>query len=58
MRESTSIRETVDTGHVTLENDEEILYWSNRFSVSEGRLRAAVEKVGSRVEAVAEALKG
>jgi len=58
MRETISIRETIDTGQVSLENDEEILYWSNRFSVSEDRLRAAVEKVGSGVEAVAEALKG
>jgi len=36
---------------------EDIRYWTNRFSVSEDRLRAAIAEVGVDIEALAQALK-
>lgn len=41
---------------VRLEDDDDILYWTNRFGVSEERLRAAVARAGTSIDAVAEDL--
>lgn len=46
-----------DAKRVNVNEDYEVQYWTNRFSVSEQRLREAVNKVGTSVDAVAEVLR-
>lgn len=45
-----------DTKRISLAEDYEAEYWANRFGVSQERLKAAVDKVGASVDAVAEEL--
>ena|GEM_PF-5954290 len=52
------LRPPADPRRVSLDGKAETLYWTDRFSVSEDRLRAAVEKVGRDVDAVAQELEG
>ncbi|WP_443971518.1 DUF3606 domain-containing protein [Sphingobium sp. CR28] len=47
-----------DATRVNLTEDYEVQYWTNRFGVSEDRLRSAVDKVGVSVDALAEELNG
>lgn len=46
-----------DAKRVNVNEDYEVQYWTNRFSVSEQRLREAVNKIGTSVDAVAEELR-
>ena len=46
-----------DAKRVNVNEDYEVQYWTNRFSVSEQRLREAVNKIGTSVDAVAEVLR-
>ena len=43
-----------DLKHVSLNEDLEVQYWSQRFSASRRQLEDAVEKVGHSVNAVAD----
>jgi hypothetical protein len=45
-----------DATRVSLSEDYEVEYWTNRFSVSRDRLKSAVDKVGPSVDAVAKEL--
>ena len=45
-----------DVNCVSLNTPSEVLYWTNRFSVSEERLRDAVSKAGVDVDAIAQEL--
>ena len=54
MRDATTNGAPRDVTCVALSNDLERDYWTNRFGVSEEQLRAAVERVGTSVDAVAE----
>ena len=47
-----------DRKRISLSEDYEVRDWSEKFGVSEERLRAAVEKVGSRAEDVERELCG
>lgn len=47
-----------DASRINLNEDYEVEYWTNRFGVSKERLKAAVDKVGVSVDAVAKELNG
>ncbi|MCL6711472.1 DUF3606 domain-containing protein [Pseudoxanthomonas sp. z9] len=47
-----------DRSRIALNEDHEIRYWTERFGVSEGRLREAVKSVGNSADDVGEWLKG
>jgi len=46
-----------DRDRINVNEDYELRYWTEKFGVSEERLRAAVSRVGTGAEAVAKALK-
>ncbi|HCW62791.1 DUF3606 domain-containing protein [Sphingobium lactosutens] len=48
-----SRRTPQDLTYVSLEREEDRLYWTNRFNVSGDELAEAVETVGNDVDAVA-----
>ncbi|EAT09407.1 DUF3606 domain-containing protein [Sphingobium sp. 10 DY56-G10] len=48
-----SRRTPQDLTYVSLEREEDRLYWTNRFNVSGDELTEAVETVGNDVDAVA-----
>ena len=48
-----SRRTPQDLTYVSLEREEDRLYWTNRFNVSGDELAEAVETVGNEVDAVA-----
>ena len=45
-----------DCKRINLNEDHEVRYWSEKFGVTEERLREAVHKVGNRAKAVQEEL--
>lgn len=47
-----------DRTRISLEEDYEVRDWSERFGVSEDRLRAAVDKVGNQADDVERELRG
>lgn len=47
-----------DASRINLNEDYEVEYWTNRFGLSKERLKAAVDKVGVSVDAVAKELNG
>ena len=47
-----------DRDRVALEQEHELRYWTERFGVSEQRLRDAVAQVGPSADAVGRALRG
>lgn len=47
-----------DRKRISLEQDYEVRDWTQKFGVSEDRLRAAVGKVGNMADDVARELKG
>lgn len=47
-----------DRSRISLSEDYEVRDWSEKFGVSEERLRAAVGKVGDRAEDVERELRG
>ena len=57
MADSKSLRAPQDAKRVDVNEGDEVQYWTDRFSVSEDRLREAVKKVGVSVDAVAAELK-
>lgn len=46
-----------DSSRINVNEDYELRYWTDKFGVSEDRLRAAVDKVGVSAEAVGRELK-
>lgn len=46
-----------DRKRISLEQDYEVRYWSDRFGVSEARLREAVGKVGNMADDVERELR-
>jgi hypothetical protein len=46
-----------DASKVNVNEDYELRYWTNRFNISEERLREAVKEVGPSVSAIEEYLK-
>lgn len=49
---------TPDRQRISLSEDYEVRDWSEKFGVSEERLRAAVEKVGNQADDVERELRG
>lgn len=47
-----------DRQRISLSEDYEVRDWSQKFGVSEERLRAAVEKVGNKADEVERELRG
>lgn len=47
-----------DRTRISLSEDYEVRDWSEKFGVSEARLRAAVEKVGNQADDVQRELRG
>ena len=52
MTDNTADRGPQDRARISLEQDHEVRYWSQRFGIDEDALRIAVEDVGPSVEAV------
>ena len=52
MTDNTADRGPQDRSRISLEQDYEVRYWSQRFGIDEAALRNAVEDVGPSVEAV------
>jgi hypothetical protein len=46
-----------DRTRINTSEDHEVRYWSEKFGVSQDRLKAAVQKVGNSVSAVEKELK-
>jgi hypothetical protein len=46
-----------DRTRINTNEDYEVRYWSEKFGVSQARLKAAVQKVGNSVSAVEKELK-
>lgn len=56
MTDDKSKRGPQDANRISLSEDYEVQYWTDRFNVSRERLEAAVSKVGNSVDQVAEYL--
>lgn len=52
MTDNTADRGPQDRSRISLEQDYEVRYWSQRFGINEEALRTAVEDVGPAVSAV------
>ena len=52
MTDNTADRGPQDRSRISLSQDFEVRYWSQRFGIDEAALRNAVEDVGPSVEAV------
>ena len=52
MSDNTADRGPQDRSRISLGQDYEVRYWSQRFGIDEDALRIAVEDVGPSVEAV------
>jgi Protein of unknown function (DUF3606) len=52
MADDLSKRGPQDRTHINTSEDDEVRYWSKKFDVFPGRLKAAIKKVGDSVEAV------
>ena len=57
MADDKTSRGPQDRNRISLNEDYEVRYWCKKFGVTPGRLRAAVEKVGSSSAAVEQELK-
>jgi Protein of unknown function (DUF3606) len=57
MADDKSKRGPQDRSRINLSEDYEVRFWSKRFKVAPGLLRAAVEKVGNSADAVEKELK-
>ena len=57
MADDKNITGPQDSTRINVNEDYELRYWTEKFGVSEERLRAAVSRVGTGAEAVAKALK-
>lgn len=58
MSDDKTLRAPRDSARVNMNEDYEVQYWTHRFGVSKDRLRAAVDRVGVSVDAVAKELRG
>ena len=56
MADDKSKRGGQDRERINMGEDYEVRYWTEKFGVSEQRLRDAVDKVGDRARAVAQEL--
>jgi hypothetical protein len=57
MADDPSKRGPQDRSRISTSEDHEVRYWSQKFSVSPERLKAAVKKVGNSAKAVEKELK-
>ncbi len=57
MPDNTNQRNSPDSKRINVNEDYELRYWSEKFSVSNEKLKSAVEKVGTSAEKVEEYLK-
>jgi hypothetical protein len=57
MSDDKSKRGPQDRSRISLGEDYELRYWSEKFGVSAERLKAAVKKVGNSAEAVEKELR-
>jgi hypothetical protein len=57
MSDDRSKRGTQDRTRINTNEDHELRYWSEKFGVSQERLKQAVHKVGNSVSAVEKELK-
>jgi Protein of unknown function (DUF3606) len=57
MADDKSKRGPQDRNRISLSEDYEVRYWSEKFRVTPERLRAVVQKVGNSVKAVEQELK-
>jgi Protein of unknown function (DUF3606) len=57
MADDKSKRGPQDRSRISLGEDYEVRYWSEKFGVSADRLKAAVNKVGNSAEAVEKELR-
>ena len=58
MSDDPNQRGAQDRSRISLEQEHELRYWSQRFGVDERRLREAVAAVGDSAEAVERHLRG
>lgn len=58
MSDDPNQRGAQDRSRISLEQEHELRYWSQRFGVDEQRLREAVAAVGNSAEAVERHLRG
>jgi hypothetical protein len=57
MNDDLSKKGMQDRTRINTSEDHEVRYWSEKFGVSQERLKAAVQKVGNSVSAVEKELK-
>ena len=57
MSDNLSKKGKQDRTRINTDEDYELRYWSEKFGVSQDRLKAAVQKVGNSVSAVEKELK-
>ena len=57
MPDDRSKKGSQDRNKISLSEDYEVRYWSQKFGVTPERLRAAVQKVGNSAQAVERELK-
>lgn len=57
MSDDLSKKGMADRSRINTSEDYEVRYWSEKFGVSQDRLKAAVQKVGNSVSAVEKELK-
>lgn len=58
MSDDTSLRSPQDRTRVSMSQEHEVRYWTERFGVSREDLQRAVDEVGNSVAAVERRLKG
>lgn len=58
MSDDTSLRAPQDASRIALTEDYEVRYWTQKFGVSEEKLRKAVEEVGHSADRVEHHLSG
>lgn len=52
MPDNTNDRGPQDRSRVSMEEDYEVRYWTNKFSVTQDRLQQAVDAVGNSADAI------
>lgn len=57
MADDKTLRAPQDSSRITLGEDYEVEYWTNKFGVSRDKLAEAVKAVGNGADAVGEYLK-
>jgi hypothetical protein len=58
MADDKTLRSPQDASRISLSEDYEVRYWTQKFCISEERLREAVKAAGNSADAVERHLKG